>query len=151
MWKNFTPQKIRPPHYFQALMVMATLLQLIFKPARMVGPIWLGAVIFTAGFTIMLCAVRLFGRHQTPVRHSEQPAAVVTEGLYRFTRNPMYVGVLLFLIGIGITIGTWPFVIVPVAMFLILHFYFIPWEEKTMEKLFGEQYLAYKKRVRRWL
>ncbi|HLF18384.1 MAG TPA: isoprenylcysteine carboxylmethyltransferase family protein [Candidatus Omnitrophota bacterium] len=145
------PQKIRPPHYLLACLIMATLLQLYFKPARIIGPFWLGVILFAAGIVIVRSALNLFGKHQTPVRHSEQPAALVTGGLYRFTRNPMYVGMELLMLGLGFMAGTWAYLAIPVVMFLILQIIFIPWEEKRMEELFKEEYIKYRQKVRRWL
>jgi len=147
----FNPQHIRPPHYFQALLVLATVIELILRPERVVGPAWLGLLPVVAGFVIVLQGKKLFDTKRTPVRHSEAPSALVTGGLFKYTRNPMYVGIELFLCGIALMIGTWPFLCVPAAMFLILQLIFIPWEEKIMERLFGQEYNEYRKRVRRWL
>jgi len=132
-------------------LVLATALQLLLKPARVIEARYLGAALLIGGFLFMLNAKRLFDRHKTPVRHSEKPSALVTGGPFRFTRNPMYIGVEVLLTGIGLFAGTWPYLCVPVVMFLILQFHFIPWEEKTMENLFKDEYINYKKSVRRWI
>ena len=145
------PQKIRPPHYFLTLLILTTVLQLICKPDRVVGPAWLGLLPVVAGMAIVVNGKKLFDNHKTPVRHSETPAALVTTGLFKYSRNPMYLGIELFLCGIALMIGTWPFIGLPVVMFLILQGIFIPWEETTMQNLFKERYTSYRKNVRRWL
>ena len=78
-------------------------------------------------------------------------SSVVTSGIYRYTRNPMYVGLTLMLVGWGVHI-TVPFVLVgPVALiFLITRFQIIP-EERVLTSKFGDEYRKYQARVRRWL
>ena len=75
----------------------------------------------------------------------------MTTGPYRRSRNPMYVGLLTFLLGVGILRGTWPFLAVAPALFVALWTAFVPYEEARMERLFGADYLAWKARTRRWL
>ena len=145
------PRKVRPPHYLEALLVVAALLQFICKPARVVYAKELGAALLIAGFLFMVNAKGLFDRRKTPVRHNQTPSALVTDGPFRFTRNPMYLGIEVLLTGIGLFAGTWPFLAVPVVMFCILNFGFIPWEEKLMSELFKDQYTAYCRQTRRWL
>ncbi len=149
----FNPQHIRPPHYLLALLSLAAVLQFILQPAQLIPyPYnWLGVPVFAAGFFIMTTGYKNFVKKDTPIRHSETPKALVTEGLFQYTRNPMYVGIELFLAGIGLLINTWPFLLVPVVMFFILQYVFIPWEEKLMEDLFKDEYRAYRQKVRRWL
>lgn len=147
------PQKLRPPHIVLGLYSLAVICQVLFKPERFVpahyqGLGWLGAL---GGFGFMLWARQLFVKNSTPVRHSEAPCQLVLEGPYRFTRNPMYVGGLLMFLGIAVIVGTWPFFAVPMVMFAVLHQVFIPWEEKTMEDIFKEDYRKYLKTTRRWL
>ena len=76
---------------------------------------------------------------------------LVTKGIYRFSRNPMYVGFILALFGIGIAKGSIPMVLSAVPMFLYLNWYVIRREEKYLARVFGEEYEAYRRRVRRWL
>jgi len=73
------------------------------------------------------------------------------EGPFKFSRNPMYIGLVNVSLGVSLLFGTVIFLLAPILLFLTLNFYNIPYEEKKMEKIFGKEYLEYKKKVRRWL
>ena len=76
---------------------------------------------------------------------------LVTSGVYRFTRNPMYLGLVAFPVGLGIVAGSWPVLVSAVPMFLYFDRYVIPREEAYLTRTFGADYAAYCRRVRRWL
>ena len=83
--------------------------------------------------------------------HVDQASALVTNGVYRITRNPMYVGLTLLLTAWAIWLAV-PWVFAgPVALALFTHCFQILPEERAMEAKFGAEFLAYKQRVRRWL
>ena len=76
---------------------------------------------------------------------------LVTTGLYKITRNPMYVGLLVILFGYGIWLGSLtPFLILPAFYWLITNMQIKP-EERVLEEKFGQEYLDYKSKVKRWL
>ncbi len=79
------------------------------------------------------------------------PYKLVLEGPYQFTRNPIYLGAILLVIGFAVLIGSLTILISSVLLFLLFHYCFIRWEEKKLEETFGEEYRDYKNRVRRWL
>ena len=110
-----------------------------------------GIIFLVGGFTLMMRARYLFQKCKTPVKPTEIPTAMVTDGPYRATRNPMYLGFILMLLGVTFLVGTLPMFLAPLAFFLIINLAFIPYEETKMEGIFGQKYLDYKKRVRRWL
>jgi len=98
-----------------------------------------------------IVAERSFRRAGTPVIPFERSTALVTGGLYRVTRNPMSLGMLLILLGVAVLLGTVsPLCAIPVFLWAIQR-NFIAGEERFLEALFGEAYLSYKQRVRRWL
>jgi protein-S-isoprenylcysteine O-methyltransferase Ste14 len=74
----------------------------------------------------------------------------MTSGVFRISRNPMYLGMTLILFGVSILVGSLTAFVSPVAFFFISEHQFIPLEEKSMENVFGESYLDYARRVRRW-
>lgn len=77
--------------------------------------------------------------------------AVVTTGPYTFSRNPMYVSMILVYAGIALIVNTiWPLAFLPVAL-AALHYGVTRREERYLEKLFGDWYRQYRARVRRWL
>jgi protein-S-isoprenylcysteine O-methyltransferase Ste14 len=82
---------------------------------------------------------------------SDTHPALVASGPFRFTRNPMYVGMVVLGIGAALVIGTWLMWLVPVVVFVLDQFVIIPYEESSMERAFGEAYREYRARVRRWL
>ena len=77
--------------------------------------------------------------------------ALVNVGPYRFSRNPLYLAMSIALLGVGLASNTyWTLLLLPLAM-AYMHFYVILLEERHLERLFGDEYLAYKSRVRRWI
>jgi protein-S-isoprenylcysteine O-methyltransferase Ste14 len=76
---------------------------------------------------------------------------LVTHGPFRFTRNPMYLGLVMMALGFAFYFGTVAFYVVPVLLFLLCNFSFIPFEEAKMQRQFPDQYTDYLRRVRRWL
>lgn len=115
---------------------------------------WVGVSLFIGiGLAFDLVSVAAFLKARTTVTPlaPEKASSLVTGGLYRFTRNPMYLGMLLILTGIAILLAV-PGNIVWLAMFVayITVFQIKP-EEALLERKFGEEYRTYRSRVRRWL
>ena len=112
----------------------------------------LGTLSLVLGFSIMLWAWKLFQQEQNEIHPlSETNKAFIVSGPYRFTRNPMYLGMIFILGGVAFFLGTLPMFVSMFVLFLILDRAFIPFEEVKMKKLFGEAYENYVLRVRRWL
>lgn len=144
-------QKLLPPALVAiCILVMIVLHLLLPLGVLMDRPLLAGIVaIIGAGFT--LSGARLFSRIGTNIKTFNKPDHLVTSGLFRFTRNPMYLGFLVLLLGIAIGLGTaTPFVVV-IAFFVITNLWYIPFEERKMEETFGADYRTYKARVRRWI
>ena len=81
----------------------------------------------------------------------EKVSSLVTDGIYRYSRNPMYVGLVLILLGWALYLSHFlAFVLVPVFMFYMTRFQIQP-EERMMERKFGKAYQSYLSRVRRWI
>ena len=92
-----------------------------------------------------------FTRAGTPVVPFERSTTLVTGGSYRFTRNPMYLGMVLLLSGVAALLGTLsPWLVIPIFT-AVIQTNFIRGEERFLEELFGDSYRAYKTRVRRWI
>jgi protein-S-isoprenylcysteine O-methyltransferase Ste14 len=87
----------------------------------------------------------------TTVMPTRTPSKLVTEGIYRVTRNPMYLGMLLILSGFPLMIDAIIGLICPVIFFILMNLIVIPREEKVVEGVFGEAYLEYKSNTRRWI
>lgn len=118
------------------------------------GP-WLGllaAVIAGCGVLASFAGMLAFRRARTTVNplRPETASALVTTGIYARTRNPMYLGMLLALVGWAIWLGALPAALGPVAFVLyITRFQIVP-EERAMHRLFGAEFPPYASRVRRW-
>lgn len=120
--------------------------RLISFPANLAGLIPLAA-----GGYLNLAADRLLKRHRTTVKPFQDSAALVTTGVYSRTRNPMYLGFVLISLGIALLLGSaGPFLIVPVFAWLLNRLY-IRVEEAMMREKFGQEWVAYQRRVRKWL
>ncbi|MEE8233425.1 MAG: isoprenylcysteine carboxylmethyltransferase family protein, partial [Gammaproteobacteria bacterium] len=92
-----------------------------------------------------------FKKSGTAIRPFETSTVLVKGGPYRFTRNPMYLGMVLILIGMAIYLGSLtPWFVIPV-FFLIIQEWFIKYEEPFLENTFGKEYQDYKTKVRRWI
>jgi protein-S-isoprenylcysteine O-methyltransferase Ste14 len=105
------------------------------------------------GILVLVLGMLAFRRAKTTINPVNIKAAssVVTSGVYRYTRNPMYVGLTLALVGWAVHIGV-PFVLVGPVVFMlfITRFQIIP-EERVLTSKFGEEYRKYREQVRRWL
>ena len=112
---------------------------------------WLGLAPLVTGVGLAILANRQFARHGTTVKPHGPSSAVVTDGAFSLSRNPMYFGMLLVLTGEWILLGSMsPVVIIPLHA-VIMTKLFIEMEETKMERLLGQEYLDYKSRVRRWI
>jgi protein-S-isoprenylcysteine O-methyltransferase Ste14 len=76
---------------------------------------------------------------------------LIRHGLYRWTRNPMYLGAVLLVSGVAVLLGSLPALLVAVAYVVILQEGFVRHEERLLEQRFGEEYRSYRRAVRRWL
>jgi protein-S-isoprenylcysteine O-methyltransferase Ste14 len=112
---------------------------------------WIGWVLLIASPVLAISAVRAFRRHHTAVKPLGQVTTIVASGPFRYTRNPMYVSLLVLQVG-GILAFRLPWAaILLVPVFLALHFGVIVPEEAYLAAAFGEPYRLYQQRVRRWL
>lgn len=147
------PSKILPPYILAVLLCFCIVVQIIFHPSIMFGGSvkFGGFLLIVMGVFLVLWTHKLFVKNGTPVKHNQKPTFVVLEGPYRVTRNPMYIGVLTLLLGLGLLVGTWPFLLLPVVMFISLQTIYIPWEEKRMTELFGKVFEEYLNSTRRWI
>ena len=141
---------LRPPRIAMALVATAAVLHLVF-PWVILRPSWVGGLLLgTAGFSIMLRAWWLFRRAATPICPTDAATTLLTHDVYRITRNPMYLGIVMMMLACAIAAGTLPFYIAAATLFAILDRFFCPYEEERLRAAFPG-YGAYAARVRRWL
>jgi protein-S-isoprenylcysteine O-methyltransferase Ste14 len=146
----------RPPVLYLGCLVLGFALDrllplpLSYPEARLIGSIGGGALILT-GVAIMAAGARNFSRADTPVPSNQPVRALVTTGIHGWSRNPIYVGMLLLYAGIG-TAARSPWVLIlALPLIIILRYGVIAREEIYLERRFGDAYRDYKARVRRWL
>lgn len=122
---------------------------LSFLPDALTWP--LGGLLIIGGVLCAVFAFRAMRRAHTPVDPYSPTTAIVVSGPYRFTRNPLYLSLTLFYVGLtGITNILWPILLLPLVL-LAIHHGVIAREERYLGQKFGEVYLHYKAKVRRWL
>ena len=114
-------------------------------------PLALGGFAIFIGLVLSVHAGIMFKAADTDVVPFRNVSALVTTGVYRVTRNPMYLGLTLVLFGTALTVGAFSAMFVAPVFMVIVQFRFIRHEEAMLRGLFGEEYENYRKLVRRWL
>lgn len=142
----------RPPRIAQFLVAVAVLLHWAI-PLRLelFTSVVVGALVIAIGFYTMMAGWWLFRKHRTVVCPTGTPSKLVVNGIYRITRNPMYLGMFIMLLGLAMIVGSIPFYAAAIAYLLVMEFVFCPYEEEKLLRLFGDEFLQYKSSVRRWL
>ena len=142
------------PQLIYAIPLAGGLLLDRWHPVRSIPPLLaapIGIASLVIGVTVCLAAVRRFRSARTSLQPWEPTTALVTDGPFRLSRNPVYVGYTLLYLGVGFWVNSvWPLVLLPLVLWLMYRVV-ISREEAYLEHRFGEAYRAYKHRVRRWL
>ena len=111
----------------------------------------LGLFPLVVGVILNLWADRSFKKHDTTVKPFLESTALVTTGVFRITRNPMYLGMVTMILGVAILLGSaGPFLVVPI-LGIIFQRVFINPEERMLAATFGERFQQYRRHVRRWI
>ena len=144
--------KIHPPLLAAALLLVTLILHFVLPEERSVG--WhhvIGLLLVAVGAGLSSFAAAIFQARDTTRKPWGEPATFIVQPPYTWTRNSMYLGVTTALLGFAIFFGSIVMLLAPIAFFIVIDRMVIPREEETMERLFGEQYVDYKNRVRRWV
>jgi protein-S-isoprenylcysteine O-methyltransferase Ste14 len=151
--KKMTKKRTLPPTYFWSAVIAMLLLHFLLPLIRFIYFPWnmTGIILILAGITLNLLADSYFKKAGTTVKPFEKSTTLITESVFKISRHPMYLGMVLILTGLAVFLGTLtPFLIV-ITFFLIMETVFIRVEEDMMEEIFGAQYRDYRKKVRKWL
>jgi protein-S-isoprenylcysteine O-methyltransferase Ste14 len=146
-------RRIIPPVWLLATLLASAALHHWLPLRQLVPSPWTyaGVVLIVLSLLLGAPAVLAFRRAHTPIVPFERSTALVTSGAFRLTRNPMYSGMVLLLLGVATLLGSLG-AYLPIPLFVwIIQKNFIEGEERFLTEIFGEQYLAYRRRVRRWL
>lgn len=143
--------KISPPllyKLFIALMLVSVFLPI---PKQIHFPFNLtGIILFVAGAYIAIDTKRMFKKTSTPISHLADPVKLHTNGIFRLTRHPMYLGISIGLAGIAILTGIIYNLGFSILYLVLMDVLFARQEEEKLENKFGESYRQYKKWTRRW-
>jgi protein-S-isoprenylcysteine O-methyltransferase Ste14 len=146
-------EQLIPPGYFNLFIILAIILHFILPIMIIVyfPFILLGILLIIFGLYINLKASATLRYNRTTNDFFEKPTVMIIEGPFRYSRNPMYLGGVVFAFGLAILLGSLISFIFPILLFMLLNFLYIPQEEQRLTKIFGSQYLDYKNRIRRWI
>ena len=143
----------RPPRIAIVLMTISIGLwffsppdTLLHIPYKLIATL---SIIF--GFTVMTWAWLQFRKSDTAVCPTSKSSLIVTHGIYKYSRNPMYLGMLFMLTGASFLMGTIPSMFAPIGFFIIIDKVFIPYEEEKLLTAFDDVYSNYQMVTRRWL
>lgn len=110
-----------------------------------------GAGSIALGLAIILTALLQFKRAQTPVEPWQPTTTIIRHGPYRYSRNPIYLAFCIATVGIGLCLNSWWIIAALLPLVYLLQRLVIRREEAYLEARFGQAYLAYRHKVRRWL
>lgn len=144
--------KIMPTTYFTILLLLSIGSHLLYR-VRIVGPpyTYAGIPLVALGAALNVWTDTLFKEAGTTVKPHLSPSALITSGPFGISRHPMYLGMAAVLLGSAVFMGSPIPFLSPVAYAFLMERIFIPIEERNLESCFGDEYLDYRKRVRRWI
>jgi len=145
--------KVLPPTYLLVAILIMVAIHFVLPVQKIVPVPWnmLGIVPLACGIALNLVADGAFRRVQTTVKPFEASSALVTGGVFGITRNPMYLGYVLILLGVGLILGSLtPSIVLPVFA-ILMDRVFIRVEERMLARRFGQAWVEYKNNVRRWI
>ncbi|MGW8368194.1 MAG: methyltransferase family protein [Gammaproteobacteria bacterium] len=144
--------RIPTPIWTLVLLIVAFLAGLVSTAPPLLQNRPIGIALIVAGIALSAWGRLTFRASQAEIfPWSEAHSALVTDGPFRFTRNPMYGGFVVLGIGAALVVGTWLMWLVPIIVFALDNFVIIPFEEHSMERAYGDEFSAYSARVRRWV
>ena len=146
--------KLPPPVWALLYLIAAAAASWMYPWRRLIDlrVVWLGAALIAVGLGLAFWAASLFRVEGTELNPtSETNKSLVIRGPYRFTRNPMYLGLVVLTFGVGFVVGSLPMFAVPVLLFATANWVHIPFEESKMRRQFGATFSAYTSQVRRWI
>ncbi len=146
-------KRILPPTWLLISILLMIGLHLALPIAAIIPAAWslFGLIPLILGVAINLIADWVFHQLSTSVNPFEKPAALATSGVFQVSRNPMYLGFVLILIGVAILLGSLTPFLVIVPFFVWMDQAYIRVEEQSMMEKFGSKWLDYKFTTRRWL
>jgi protein-S-isoprenylcysteine O-methyltransferase Ste14 len=146
--------KFVPGSTLGASIITAVILHYFFPVTTAIIPFpynLLGLLIVGFGMYLAFQSMRLLISHNTTVEAGGNPSSLVTQCPYSYSRNPIYLGLLLIALGTATILSSFSAFIAPIIFFVMVNTVIIPFEENRLQKNFGIEYERYKASVRRWL
>jgi protein-S-isoprenylcysteine O-methyltransferase Ste14 len=145
---------IRPPLAWGLAVVAGLALNWLVPVPFLPGDLpagWLGAMVFVLALALFAWSIATMTRAGTNIPTNQPTTTIVESGPYRFTRNPIYIGMFLGLIGLAIAFNTIWLLLMMVPFALVIRYGVVAREEAYLDRKFGDVYRGYRARVRRWL
>jgi len=146
-------KKIMPTAYLLILLMLAICLHFVFPIKKVLEPPYsfLGVILIFLGCLLNIEADRLFRRDNTSVKPDKTPSTLEESGPFNVSRHPMYLGMASILAGVSVVLGTVAAFFTPLLFIALMEILFLPDEERNLEETFGDRYVAYKAKIRRWI
>jgi protein-S-isoprenylcysteine O-methyltransferase Ste14 len=146
-------KRLLPPVFFFASIIVMVGLHFLLPIAWVLSFPWtlFGILAMIAGIALTLTGAFTIKRHGTTIKPFEVSSRLVQTGVFSFTRNPIYLGLIAFLVGLALLLGTLSPFGICIAFALLLHYRFVRMEERMLAERFGAEWQQYGTRVRRWL
>ena len=143
------------PPYLLLITIVLMIIGSYFLPklpmANYVLLISLGIAICLLGTFLVFSANKQITQNKTEIHTFKEPKKLITDGVFNWSRNPIYLGFLLIDIGVALLFNNWICLVFPSVFFLICNFWYIPYEENNLEKTFDKEYKDYQYKTRRWI
>ena len=154
--KNMTERKRNPVVTLLEIMIVIgapILCHFLFPLTQVVSGLWRlsGIILMILGLALADSGAGEFRKAKTGFQLQTGGSSLVTSGSFRYSRNPIYLGMLIWLIGLAVLLGSLITFLFPLLFFVLANFLLIPPEEKKLQQTFGEQFLKYRQHVRRWI
>jgi protein-S-isoprenylcysteine O-methyltransferase Ste14 len=139
--------------FFLGALLLEAALHFGLPVARLISApwTWLGTLPILVGLVVMVAGDRQFKQASTAISPYDRPSVLVREGVFRISRNPMYLGMTVMLLGEAVVLGTVSPLVVPWVFAWLLSARFIRMEEAVLGEVFGTVYEDYRRHVRRWV
>jgi protein-S-isoprenylcysteine O-methyltransferase Ste14 len=154
--KNMTQRKRNPVVTLLEIMIVIgapILCHFLLPLTQVVSGLWRlsGIILMILGLALADSGAGEFRKAKTGFQLQTGGSTLVTSSSFRYSRNPIYLGMLIWLIGLAVLLGSLITFLFPLLFFVLANFLLIPPEEKKLQQTFGEQFLKYRQHVRRWI
>ncbi|WP_096186048.1 methyltransferase family protein [Evansella halocellulosilytica] len=142
-----------PPHLFLICCLGMVLLRIYYPYYLWISMPYnlIGFILVVGGLAVSNWGSNSFRQHQTNIHTFKKPDRLVIEGLFKYSRNPMYTGFLVALVGLFIVLGAISTAVFVLLFLIITDRWYIKYEEKELTETFGSEYERYKASTRRWI